>query len=197
MFTSRAEFRLSLRADNADQRLTPMGIDIGCLGKKRKSVFVKKSAELTSAKGQLDQSSFTPRQLAEIGLKVNQDGSRRTGFQLLAFPDVGFSDLLKLDAGLATVEPGIREQIEKDALYANYIERQQRDVEMLRRDEGQEIPLGFDFDEIDGLSNELKAKLNTVRPSNLAQAGRIDGMTPAALTLILARLRHKKREKSA
>ena len=197
MFTSRAEFRLSLRADNADQRLTRLGVQIGCVSSARQHAFDEKMARLDAAKTLLEENSFTPRQLNEIGLKVNQDGSRRTGFQLLAFPDISFETLLKLDPDLGAVDHGTREQIEKDALYANYIDRQNRDVEMMRRDEALVIPSGFDFEKIEGLSNELKAKLTQARPGNLAQAGRIDGMTPAALTLILARLRQMKREKSA
>lgn len=197
MFTSRAEFRLSLRADNADQRLTPLGIAFGCVGDRRRSVFEDKMTRLTAAQGRIEQQSYTPRQLADIGLKVNQDGTRRTGFQLLAFPDIGFDQLIALDGSLADIDDESRRQLEKDALYANYIERQKRDVEMMKRDESQEIPGNFDFGAIDGLSNELKLKLTAARPANLAQAGRIDGMTPAALTLLLARLRMEKREKSA
>ena len=128
---------------------------------------------------------------------MNADGSRRNGFQLLAFPDVDFSTLADLDPSLADVDESTRAQIEKDALYANYIERQNRDVEMMKRDEAQLIPSGFEFSAITGLSNELKSKLSAARPRDLAQAARIDGMTPAALTLILARLRYLKREKSA
>ncbi|MGR3316688.1 tRNA uridine-5-carboxymethylaminomethyl(34) synthesis enzyme MnmG [Roseovarius indicus] len=197
MFTSRAEFRLSLRADNADQRLTPIGVSIGCVGDDRKASFQDKMNRLGEARRRLGDKSFTPRELTAIGLKVNQDGSRRTGFQLLAFPDIDFRTLLKLDESLSDVDEITRSQIEKDALYANYIERQNRDVEMMKRDEAHAIPVDFDFGAIDGLSNELKAKLSVTRPSSLAQAGRIDGMTPAALTLVLARLRHLKRERTA
>lgn len=197
MFTSRAEFRLSLRADNADQRLTPLGIDVGCVGETRKRVFEDKSQRLLVARDQLEAASFTPRQLSGLGLKVNEDGSRRSGFQVLAFPDAKFEDLIQLDGTLENIDHATRRQIEKDALYANYIERQRRDVEMLKRDEGHEIGPDFDFNSIDGLSNELKTKLLATRPSNLAQAGRIDGMTPAALTLILVRLRSEKRERRA
>ena len=197
MFTSRAEFRLSLRADNADQRLTPMGIALGCVGPARARAFEGKMERLSAARVRLESQSYTPRQLVNIGLKVNQDGSRRTGFQLLAFPDIDFARLIELDATLADVDALSRAQLEKDALYANYIARQERDVEMMKRDEAQDIPADFDFQAVDGLSNELKTKLSAARPANLAQAGRIDGMTPAALTLILARLRMARREKSA
>ncbi|NHQ73159.1 tRNA uridine-5-carboxymethylaminomethyl(34) synthesis enzyme MnmG [Roseovarius gahaiensis] len=197
IFTSRAEFRLSLRADNADQRLTPLGIKVGCVGDGRRQAFENKMSRLTAARERLENKSYTPRDLWKIGLKVNQDGSRRTGFQLLAFPDIGFDQLIDLDSTLSDIDCGSRTQLEKDALYANYIERQKRDVEMLKRDEAQDIPSFFDFKSIDGLSNELKLKLESARPANLAQASRVDGMTPAALTLILARLRAEKRERSA
>ncbi|SLN43472.1 tRNA uridine 5-carboxymethylaminomethyl modification enzyme MnmG [Roseovarius litorisediminis] len=197
MFTSRAEFRLSLRADNADQRLTPVGLTLGCVGEKRNCVFQDKMARLGAARAQLEGQKFTPKYLGEKGLKVTQDGSRRTGFQLLAFPDIDFAALLKLDPSLEEVDTETRAQLEKDALYANYIDRQKRDVEMMKRDEAHVIPPEFDFLSIEGLSNELKSKLSHARPANLSQAGRIDGMTPAALTLILAHLRQGKREKSA
>ena len=197
MFTSRAEFRLSLRADNADQRLTSVGSSIGCVSEVRRKAFEDKMERIERARHQLEENSYTPKDLAAIGLKVNADGSRRNGFQLLAFPDVDFSTLADLDPSLADVDESTRAQIEKDALYANYIERQNRDVEMMKRDEAQLIPSGFEFSAITGLSNELKSKLSAARPRDLAQAARIDGMTPAALTLILARLRYLKREKSA
>ncbi|SLN33309.1 tRNA uridine 5-carboxymethylaminomethyl modification enzyme MnmG [Roseovarius gaetbuli] len=197
MFTSRAEFRLSLRADNADQRLTPIGLALGCVGESRKASFEDKMARLTSGRAILEGKSFTPRELSESGLKISQDGARRSGFQILAYPDVTFSDLLRIDDSLSDIDPECRAQLEKDALYSNYIERQNRDVEMMKRDEAQVIPTDFSFGEIDGLSNELKSKLSTARPENLAQAARIDGMTPVALTLILARLRHGRRDQSA
>ncbi len=197
MFTSRAEFRLSLRADNADQRLTPKGLELGCVGEVRKTAFLSKMERLEAAKARLEAETFTPRQIADLGLTVNQDGARRSGFQILAFPDVTFEHLLGLDPSLDDVDSETRQQLERDALYANYIERQKRDVEAMKRDEMQEIPASFDFFVIDGLSNELKGKLSKARPGNLAQASRVDGMTPAALTLILARLRREKREKPA
>lgn len=197
MFTSRAEFRLSLRADNADQRLTRLALSLGCACDTRKAAFERKSALLESGREKLSRQTWTASALIAAGLNVNQDGSRRDGMQLLAFPDIGFDDLLTLDPSLAGVAPDIRAQLEKDALYANYIERQKRDVEALKRDEGQAIPADFRYDPIDGLSNELKAKLSRARPANLAQAGRVDGMTPAALALLLARLRQGKKDKLA
>ena len=197
MFTSRAEFRLSLRADNADQRLTPIGLELGLVGEARKAAFSEKLEKLTSGKNMLEEKGFTPKEINAAGISVNQDGNRRTAFQVLAFPDVRFGDLKGLDSRFAGVEDEIQEQLERDALYANYIERQRRDVEAMRRDETQVIPSDFDFDVIDGLSNELKSKLNAIRPANLGQASRIDGMTPAALTLLLAKIRQSQRIKSA
>lgn len=197
MFTSRAEFRLSLRADNADQRLTPKAIEHGFASSARQAAFEDKMTRLEAGRKRLEEASFTPRQLAEHGFKINQDGARRSLFQVLAFPDVDFAKLIELDATLAEIDPNTQSQLEKDALYANYIQRQQRDVEAVKRDEQQVIPDDFSYDVIDGLSNELKLKLNAARPANLSQAARVDGMTPTALTLLLAKLRQAKREKRA
>ncbi|MCD1624989.1 tRNA uridine-5-carboxymethylaminomethyl(34) synthesis enzyme MnmG [Seohaeicola saemankumensis] len=197
MFTSRAEFRLSLRADNADQRLTPKAMELGCIGPARAQVFTTKMEALSSGRTRLDEKSYTPKDLSALGLTFNQDGSRRTAFQLLAFPDVTFDHLLALDPDLSDVDLDTREQLSRDALYANYIQRQQRDVDAMRRDEMQEIPADFLFSGIEGLSNELKLKLDRAQPANLLQASRIDGMTPAALTLILAKLRQARRRRLA
>ena len=197
MFTSRAEFRLALRADNADQRLTPLGIALGCVGDLRRSVFEDKLERLTSAKNRLSKVTYTPKQIKDAGVSVNQDGSRRSGFDLLAFPDVDFGTLLKLDSSLSDIDDEVRQQIARDALYFNYIERQKRDVAAMQRDEGQKIPVDFNFMVLEGLSNELKGKLDKARPETLAQAGRIDGMTPAAMTLLLAKLRQAEKKRVA
>ncbi|MGH1576106.1 tRNA uridine-5-carboxymethylaminomethyl(34) synthesis enzyme MnmG [Planktotalea sp.] len=192
MFTSRAEFRLSLRADNADQRLTPLGIEIGCVASDREDLFRDKQNKIQSVVTQLKSKSLTPKEVISGGISVKQDGNRRNGIQVLAFPDVKFEDILPLFPDLEATEKPIRDQVERDALYSNYIDRQQKDVDALRRDEAQTIPKEFDYAEIESLSNELKHKLTNVRPHNLAQAGRVDGMTPAALTLIMAKLRQRK-----
>ncbi|WP_405108508.1 tRNA uridine-5-carboxymethylaminomethyl(34) synthesis enzyme MnmG [Phaeobacter sp. BS52] len=188
MFTSRAEFRLSLRADNADQRLTGIGLDLGCVGETRREFFSQKMEKLEAARSQMDSRRFTPKEINEAGITVNQDGNRRTATDVLAFTDVVFEDILRLLPDLGTCEDPIRRQIERDALYANYIIRQKREIEALKRDEGYRIPFDFSYD-FEGLSNELRGKLEKSRPETLAQAGRVDGMTPAALALILARLR--------
>ena len=197
MFTSRAEFRLSLRADNADQRLTQKGIDLGCVSEKRKQSFLNKQERLIAGKDALEKKQFTPKQLKDAGIPVNQDGTKRNAFQLLSFPDITFNMLVMLDNTLNDLNNETKSQLEKDALYANYISRQQRDVDMLKKDEGMIIPNEFNYSEIQGLSNELTTKLNTVRPANIAQAGRIDGMTPAALALVLSKIKGHRRAKSA
>lgn len=197
MFTSRAEFRLSLRADNADQRLTGLGMEIGCVGEDRKTTFISKMNALGDATSVLNSHVFTPKQLKDGGINVNQDGNKRTGIAVLAFPDVTFDDMARLLPQLSDVDIEIQKQIARDALYANYIARQQSDIDALRRDEDLKIPEGFSYEEFEGLSNELKQKLIQHRPENLAQASRIEGMTPAAMALLFARLRKVKRTKSA
>ena len=192
MFTSRAEFRLSLRADNADQRLTPRAIALGAISTERRVSFEKKLDNLNSARKMLESREFTPKELNNGGVSVNQDGNKRSLFQVLAFQDVSFADLLPLMPDLSEVNDESRDQLERDALYANYLDRQSADIERVRKDEKLIIPATFDYSGISGLSNELKSKLIMIRPANMAQAARVEGMTPAALALILAMLRHPK-----
>lgn len=189
MFTSRAEFRLSLRADNADQRLTPIGIDLGCVSGQRKSAFLDKMKRLDSARELLTSTTYTPNELAGAGIRISQDGKRRSGLDVLAFPDVGVADLCPLLPSLIDVDRDTRRQVERDALYMNYVGRQENDVNALKRDEAHAIPADFDFSEVGGLSNEIKQKLDAARPETIAQAARIDGMTPSALALVLSKLR--------
>lgn len=197
MFTSRAEFRLSLRADNADQRLTNIGVQVGCVSAERENVFNDKMDRLSRARSLLQARTFLPSQLKNADIRVSQDGSKRSAYQILAFPDINFSKIAELDSFLRTVDEECRSQLEKEALYANYIDRQQRDVDMLKKDELREIPDDFEFEKVDGLSSELKSKLVKARPGNLSQASRIDGMTPAGLTLILMKLKQNELSRSA
>ena len=197
MFTSRAEFRLSLRADNADQRLTPRGIELGCVTPKRQKSFENKQKKLEDLTNHLKSDTYTPTQLSKAGIRVTQDGSRRTLFQVLAFADVSFKDLCTLDARLEAADEEISEQVARDALYSNYITRQQKDIEAIKRDEAQQIPETFDYNSCEGLSAELKSKLIAARPRNLRQAQKVEGMTPAAIMLILAKLRQNKPKKTA
>ncbi|WP_336042525.1 tRNA uridine-5-carboxymethylaminomethyl(34) synthesis enzyme MnmG [Pseudooceanicola nanhaiensis] len=197
MFTSRAEFRLSLRADNADQRLTGKGCDIGCVGATRAEAFQRKMDALAAGRAILEDRTYTPRELGEAGVALGQDGNRRTLYQVLALPDVNFEQLSALDERLADLESEVALQLKRDATYANYIERQKQDVMAVKRDESMAIPADFNFEAVDGLSNEIRAKLGRARPGNLAQAAKIEGVTPAALTLLVARIRKDTRRKSA
>lgn len=189
MFTSRAEFRLQLRADNADQRLTPLGIRAGCVGEERERAFGDKMEQLEQARTILMGRSFSPQQLAESGIRVNQDGRRRDGIALLSLPGLDLSDVSPLYPGANDVAPSVVLQLQRESMYAHYIGRQQDEVAALRRDEAAPIPEGFRYAGISGLSRELQDKLERTRPETLGQAGRIEGMTPAALALILLHVR--------
>jgi tRNA uridine 5-carboxymethylaminomethyl modification enzyme len=190
MFTSRAEFRLRLRADNADQRLTPLGMQIGCVGDRRAQLFVAKSEARREAIVRLRALSLTPNEAARFGFEINRDGRRRTAFDLLALPGIDMVRLAEVWPDVASIPAAIAGQIETDARYASYVERQDIDVATLRRDEATIIPAELDFASIAGLSREMSQKLIERRPATLAEASRIDGVTPAALFLLLA---HAKR----
>ncbi len=194
MFTSRAEFRLSLRADNADQRLTPLGIALGCVGSARKESFTAKMTRYSEARARAESVALSPNQLASAGIVVRQDGVRRTLFSLLGQSEIDQQSVLALDAELSSFDADVVKQIATDALYHQYTERQDRDAEQLRKEEAVAIPESFDYDNISGLSNELKDKLKRWRPISIASAATIEGMTPSALTLILAVIRSKARK---
>lgn len=196
MFTSRAEFRLALRADNADQRLTPVALAIGCASEARRQHFNAKMEAIASARSALQTARHSPRELASHGIRLSQDGARRDGFELLSLGEETRSVVEALFLEFAAFPTDIREQVATDALYSQYLQRQEADARLLQREEEAVIPDGFDYDQLSGLSNELTVKLKRVRPANLAQAARIEGMTPAALTLILAHLRKGQRSKA-
>ncbi|MCB1435930.1 MAG: tRNA uridine-5-carboxymethylaminomethyl(34) synthesis enzyme MnmG [Rhodobiaceae bacterium] len=189
MFTSRAEFRLALRADNADQRLTGLGIDLGCIGPGRREAFVRRRQKLADGEAALRALSVTPDEAIRAGLTVNRDGVRRSGFELLSYPGVGFGDVARIWPALGALDPDIASQLTIDARYAVYLERQARDIESYRKDAGLAIPEAINYRAIGGLSAELREKLAGARPATLAQAMRLDGMTPAAATLIIAHIR--------
>lgn len=193
MFTSRAEYRLSLRADNADQRLTGLADQLGVIGPMRRDRFNAKMEDLAAGREVLERARFTPREASAAGIAINQDGQRRNGMDLLAFSDVDLGQIDALIPSFRRFTTETREQLATEALYKTYVERQQRDAAALQRDEAQAIPASIDYGDIGGLSNELKGKLQRVKPMTLAQAGRIDGMTPAALALILSRIRQDER----
>ena len=196
MFTSRAEFRLSLRADNADQRLTPKGLELGCVGDIRRSVFEEKMERLERGRSLLTAREYTSKELVEGGVALSQDGKRRTLLQVLSFPDVSFAELEMCDPTVAALDAETKDQLSREARYVNYIDRQHRDIDALKRDEDQIIPQDFDFEALVGLSNELRTKFTVARPRTLAQAGRIDGATPASLALILSHLRKERRRRA-
>jgi tRNA uridine 5-carboxymethylaminomethyl modification enzyme len=193
MFTSRAEYRLQLRADNADQRLTDIGIAIGCVSMERTRAHQKKSSALKDAREFAKMISLTPKEAERHGLSLNKDGQRRTAFELLSYPNVTISDLGRIWPRFSELAPKIAEQIEIDAKYDVYLSRQAADIAAYRRDESFELPNDFDYAALPGLSNEMKQKLQTHRPRTIGHASRIDGVTPAALTLLVAHVRRGKK----
>jgi len=189
MFTSRAEYRLQLRADNADQRLTDKGITLGCVGAERARFHEAKSAALNDARDFAKSVSLTPKEAERHGLSLNKDGQRRTAFELLSYPDIGIENLAKIWPRFGELAPKIAEQIEIDAKYEVYLSRQAADVAAYRRDEGFTLPDDLDYAALPGLSNEVKQKLIAQKPRTIGHASKIDGMTPAALTLLVAHVR--------
>ncbi len=193
MFTSRSEYRLTLRADNADRRLTPIGDRLGLVGSARRAAFAAKSEAIAQGLELAGSLSLTPTEAERYGITVNRDGVRRSAFDLLAYPDVTIERLRVVWPELDALRADVVEQVEIDAKYAVYMRRQEADIGELRREEAVALPEDLDFAEIAGLSNEIRQKLVTVGPRTLGQAGRIDGMTPAALTLLLAHVRKNRR----
>ncbi|MEO6013479.1 MAG: tRNA uridine-5-carboxymethylaminomethyl(34) synthesis enzyme MnmG [Devosia sp.] len=189
MFTSRAEFRLHLRSDNADQRLTRLGIETGLVGATRQAAFQSKVKALDVGRNLLNSLVSTPNEARKVGIAVNADGHRRTAFDLLAYPDVELADVTRLWPEIASIGTPILEQLSIDAQYAVYLDRQKADVAALRRDEAIAIPDWVEYNVIPGLSSELRQKLSAQKPATLAQAQAIEGMTPAAATLLLAIIR--------
>ena len=186
MFTSRAEYRLMLRADNADLRLTERGLEIGCVGRERGDAFARKKAALDTARNQLCEIKASPTALRAEGLEINQDGVRRSGMDLLAYPGIDMARLALIWPDLQGQRPDVVEQLEIEAAYANYLDRQDADVKAMRRDEALRLPENLDYFAIPSLSNEVCDKLSKVRPETLGQAARISGVTPAAITALLA-----------
>jgi tRNA uridine 5-carboxymethylaminomethyl modification enzyme len=193
MFTSRAEYRLRLRADNADQRLTAKGGTIGCVGPERARRFGEKAASLAAASAVLDRLTASPNRLKAHGIHINQDGVKRTARVLLAYPEIDLEKLAAVWPEIGDIPPALHRQLEIEAGYAGYIERQDADILAFRRDESLEIPEDLDFDAVGGLSNEARAKLAEARPATLGAAARISGVTPAALTILLGHVRRPRR----
>ncbi|AHY55701.1 tRNA uridine-5-carboxymethylaminomethyl(34) synthesis enzyme MnmG [Bradyrhizobium japonicum] len=195
MFTSRAEYRLTLRADNADQRLTEKGIALGCVGSARTQHHRAKMDALNAARALSRSLTITPNEAIKHGLSLNRDGQRRSAFELMAYPDIGWSQVRTIWPELSAIDPVIATHLEIDAKYDVYLERQSADVEAFRRDEGMVLS-DVDYQQVPGLSNEVRAKLEKARPFTVGQAGRIDGMTPAALGILAAYLRREARKTS-
>jgi tRNA uridine 5-carboxymethylaminomethyl modification enzyme len=196
MFTSRAEYRLSLRADNADQRLTDRGITLGCVGARRAGYHRIKMGALAEATAFARSVSITPNEAAKHGLSLNRDGQRRTAFELLAYPDLDFAAVAAIWPRLHDLSPKIAAQLEINARYAVYLDRQAADVEAYRRDEGIVLPATIDYADVPGLSNEVRQKLEAHRPPSIGHAGRIDGVTPAALGILVSYLRRSGRRQT-
>lgn len=189
MFTSRAEFRLTLRADNADQRLTDRGLGLGCVGSLRRAAWTQRREALAEARREAASLVLTPAEAGRAGLPVKADGQRRNLTELLAYPTIGFDDLARIWPQIGAWSPAVREQVEIDAAYSGYLDRQAADAEAFRRDEALRLPAGLDYGAVGGLSNEIREKLSAIRPLTLGQAARIEGMTPGALTALLAHAR--------
>jgi tRNA uridine 5-carboxymethylaminomethyl modification enzyme len=189
MFTSRAEYRLTLRADNADQRLTPSGIAVGCVKSERAQAFTAKAKKLAEGEKLLRSLTLTPDQAAKHGLSINRDGRRRSAFELLAYPEIDLLRITKIWPEIRAIDLRIADQLSANARYAVYVKRQELDIASFRKDEATAIPADFVFAALPGLSTELRQKLERYRPASLGQAARLDGMTPAALMLLLAHLK--------
>ena len=197
MFTSRAEYRLTLRADNADQRLTPLGEAVGCVGAERSVAFAAKAKQLAEAEALLRSVALTPDQAAKHGLTINRDGRKRSAYELLSYPEIDLTRLGSIWPELGSINPAIAAQIAANARYSVYVKRQELDIAAFRKDEGVAIPNDFVFAALPGLSTELRQKLERNRPETLGKAARLDGMTPAALMLLLAHLKKGQAARSA
>jgi tRNA uridine 5-carboxymethylaminomethyl modification enzyme len=196
MFTSRAEYRLTLRADNADQRLTDKGVTLGCVGPERTRAHQAKMAALEAARAMARALTLTPNEAERHGLALRKDGQRRSAYELLSYPDIGTADLARIWPGFGELDRKIAEQLETDAKYEVYLSRQAADVESYRRDDGVTLPDDIDYAGLPGLSNEVRHKLQAHRPRTIGHAGRLDGITPAALTLLVAHVRRQGRKHS-
>ena len=197
MFTSRAEYRLKLRADNADQRLTPLGMGIGCVGADRARAFARKQTALTLGRRLLERLEASPNTLAKAGFAVNQDGARRSAWTLLSYPGVTAETIAAHWPEVAEIRPEILDQLTIEAGYSQYLMRQDADIRAFRRDEGLTLPGDLDYDAVSGLSNEVREKLKQARPATLGAAARLPGVTPAALTILLAHVKRRDARLSA
>ncbi len=197
MFTSRSEYRLLLRADNADQRLTPLGIKIGCVSKYRKNIFEKKLKKLENAFNMVHKTSISPSKLKMKGVRINQDGKKRSAFELLSFQNISINDLVSIWPKMNSISEEIFEQIEIESQYAGYLERQRDDISDFKNEEGLLLPKNIDYKCVGSLSNEIVEKLTLIQPPTLGAASRISGITPAAMIALLRFVKKQKNNKAA
>ena len=197
MFTSRAEYRLSLRADNADQRLTALGIKINLVKKEREKYFIDKQKKITQVLNDLNKFKITPNEAAKHDIKIAKDGIKRTALQVLGHKNVDMHKIRSIWTTIAYNGHGIDTQLEIDAHYSGYVPQQSQDIKSFKKDEQILIPKDINYDSFSSLSNEIKFKLNLVRPATLGQAIRIDGVTPAAILIILGYIKRAKHQKLA
>jgi tRNA uridine 5-carboxymethylaminomethyl modification enzyme len=197
MFTSRSEYRLLLRADNADQRLTPLGISIGCVSDKRKKIFIKKMENLKESFFLVKNKKISPNELQKKGIKINHDGKKRSAFELLSFKNITFSEINSIWPETKNINEEAKEQIEIESQYSGYLDRQRDDILDFKKEEGLFLPKGIDYKSVGSLSNEIVEKLTAAQPPTLGAASRISGITPAAIVALLRFVKKKKNNKAA
>jgi NAD/FAD-utilizing enzyme apparently involved in cell division len=197
MFTSRSEYRLLLRSDNADQRLTPIGIKFGCVSDYRQSIFEKKTNRLKKAFSLVSSIKSSPNELNKHGISINHDGKKRSVFELLAFENIKFKDLEKIWPEIKKINSEAKEQIEIESLYSGYLKRQREDILDFKKDEELKIPVSINYTKVGSLSNEIVEKLSKTKPRTIGAASRISGVTPAAIIAILRFVKKKKNKKAA
>ena len=192
MFTSRAEYRLTLRADNADQRLSPLGIKNNLVHLERKNIFLDKQKKLSQLTNSLKENFISPNEARKFDIKIAMDGVKRSGLEVIGQRNVNMAKIRQVFPDIPQYEVSLDNQVEIDAHYLGYLKRQQKDIKSFRKDEGVSIPIDINYDSLSGLSNEIKSKLKNIRPTTLGQAIRIDGVTPAAVIIILSYLKKSK-----
>ena len=197
MFTSRAEYRLILRADNADQRLTPLGIKVGCVSSQRKNIFEKKLERIKYGFNLVKKYKISPNELAKKGININYDGKKRSAFQLLSFKNIFFSDINRIWPETKSITKDVVEQIEIESQYFGYLDRQRDDINDFKKEEMLFLPKDLNYNSVGSLSNEIVEKLSVIRPPTLGAASRVSGVTPAAIIALLRFVKKQKKQKVA